>query len=206
LLNQPGEKITLSRSIVERMIQGNDRQLGMINSLLETHSSEEEGVILHRKPVQIKTLFAKILQDLEPMLSQNQATLTNLVPADLPLVIVDPAQLQRVLENLFNHILKHNPPKLSLHLSATVEPQMLRCTLQDNGIGMSQQECDRLFDLYIRDPRSSCSTGTGLKLYLCKQIITAHGGEIGVTSSPGWGTTLWFTLPINKVDSLPFSF
>ncbi|MEP0859351.1 PAS domain-containing protein [Trichocoleus sp. DQ-U1] len=201
LLNQPAEKITLSRSIVERMIQGNERQLGMINSLLETHSSEEEGIILHCEPIQIKTLFAKILQGLEPTLSQNQATLTNLVSADLPLVMVDPAQLQRVLENLFNHILKHNPPKLSLHLSTTVESQRLRCTVQDNGIGMSQQECDRLFDLYIRDPRSSCSTGTGLKLYLCKQIITAHGGEIGANSSPGLGTTLWFTLPLNRVAS-----
>jgi signal transduction histidine kinase len=75
---------------------------------------------------------------------------------------------------------------------------MLRCTIQDNGAGMSQSECDRLFDLHVRDARDSCTTGIGLKLYLCRQAIAAHGGEIGVLSHPNRGSTFWFTLPIKN--------
>ncbi|MEP0787561.1 MULTISPECIES: sensor histidine kinase [Cyanophyceae] len=200
LLCSPEEKLTISRSIVERMIQGNERQLCMINSLLESNSTEVQGVVIQRNFVQLNTILPAILIDLEPLLAQNQATLTNLVNWDLPLVMADPTQLQRVLETLFTTTLKHNPPGLNLTLKATVEHQTIRCTLEDDGVGMSQLECDRLFDLYVRDPQSRCSTGTGLKLHLCRQIITAHGGQIGVTSRPNRGTTFWFTLPLATLE------
>jgi signal transduction histidine kinase len=68
--------------------------------------------------------------------------------------------------------------------------------VQDNGVGMSQAECDRVFDLYARGAQAKRTVGLGLGLYLCRQIIEAHGGEIGVTSSSGAGATFWFTLPI----------
>jgi signal transduction histidine kinase len=75
-------------------------------------------------------------------------------------------------------------------------PYLLRCTVADNGIGMTQQQCDRLFDLYSRGRDQRRSLSLGLGLYMCRQIITAHNGEIGVISSPGQGATFWFTLPI----------
>jgi len=61
---------------------------------------------------------------------------------------------------------------------------------------MSQLQCDRLFDLYFRGTNVRSSVSLGLGLYLCKQIIAAHGGEIGVTSAPQAGATFWFTLPM----------
>ncbi|MBD2186385.1 sensor histidine kinase [Aerosakkonema funiforme] len=190
------ENISISRKLLERMVAGIDRQLKTIHSLLETHTSEEQGTIIHREFVRFNTLLLSIIKDLEPMLAENQASLTNLVPDNLPLVILDPTQIQRVFESLFTHTLKHNPPGLCLSLSATVEAGTIRCHIQDNGTGMSQVECDRLFDLYVRDPQARCSTGIGLKLYLCRQIIQAHGGQIGVTSSRGSGSNFWFTLPV----------
>jgi signal transduction histidine kinase len=196
LLNQPVETVSFSRSVVERMIQSNERQLSLINLLLEVHASEVQGIVLHQKPLQVGIVVHGILEDMEPLLTKNQATLTNLIPADLPLVSADPTQLQRVFENLLTNALKHNPPGLSLTLEATVEARMIRCTLEDNGVGMSPAECDRLFELYFRGASARHLTGIGLGLYLCRQIITAHGGQIGVMSSPGAGATFWFTLPI----------
>jgi signal transduction histidine kinase len=76
----------------------------------------------------------------------------------------------------------------------TVEGEKVRCAIADNGVGIEQQQCDRLFDLYYRGASSRSLSGIGLGLYLCRQIIKAHGGEIGVISSPGQGTTFWFTL------------
>lgn len=198
LLNQSEDIIPLSRSILERMIQSNERQLSLISSLLEVHASEAQGIALHRERLQLGTLIQAISKDIEPLLTKNQAMLLNLVPVNLPWVSADPTQLRRVLENLLTNALKHNPPGLSLTLRATVEAGMIRCTLEDNGVGMPQAECDRLFELYFRGASARHLTGIGLGLYLCRQIITAHDGQIGIVSSPGAGATFWFTLPITE--------
>ncbi len=202
LLNQAEEKVTLPRSLLERMVQSSDRQLNLINSLLEAHSSEVQGIILHCEPVKLGQLIQRLVEDLEPLVTKNQATIINLVPEKLPLISIDPTQLSRVFENLITNALKHNPPGLSLTLNATLEDDSIRCTVADDGQGMSKQQCDRLFDLYYRGGDSRHFTGIGLGLYLCRQIIMAHGGEIGVISSLGAGTTFWFTFPLTVDTSL----
>ncbi|MFN6461494.1 MAG: PAS domain S-box protein [Nostoc sp. DedVER02] len=188
--------IPVSRSIIERMIQGNDRQLAMINSLLEINSGEKSGMDLKPEPVDFSILLGTVLTQLQPMLTQNQATLKNLVPADLPLVMVDVSRLDKFLAHLLTHSLQNNPPGLNFILSATVEGGMLRTQIQDDGVVMSKVECDRLFDLHVRDPQDCCSTSIGLKMYLCRKFIQSHGGEIGVVSNRKRGLTFWFTLPL----------
>lgn len=197
LLARSEENIAISRSILERMIQSSDRQLNLINSLMETHISEVQGVVLQRQTVQLLAVVEAAIVDLEPLLEQNQAKLTNLVSADLPLVNADPTQLWRVFSNLIVNALKHNPPGLLLTINATREGEMIYCTVSDNGVGISQQQSDRLFDLYFRGASIRNSVSLGLGLYLCKQIIHAHGGEIGINSALNAGATFWFTLPIS---------
>jgi PAS domain S-box-containing protein len=196
LQHKPGDTVTLSRSVLERMVQSSDRQLKMINSLLEAHSTEAWGINLHCERLSLGNLVRTIADDLDPLLVENQATLTNLVPVDLPPVTADPALIHRVFENLFTNALKHNPPGLDLTLEATIEEDLIRCHVQDNGVGMTASECDSLFERYARGARARRSTGIGLGLYLCRQIITAHGGQIGAISAPGEGATFWFTLPL----------
>ncbi|MCC5626147.1 PAS domain S-box protein [Nostoc sp. CHAB 5715] len=188
--------ILVSRSIIERMIQGNDRQLTMINSLLEINSYEKQGIDIKPEPVDFNTLLGVTFTQLEPILTQNQATLKNLVPADLPLVMADATRLEKVLAHLLTHSLQNNPPGLNFIVSASVEGKMIRTQIQDDGVVMSKLECDRLFDLHVRDPQDCCSTSIGLKTYLCRKVIKAHGGEIGVISNRKRGLTFWFTLPL----------
>ncbi|MCC5616785.1 PAS domain S-box protein [Nostoc sp. CHAB 5836] len=195
-LSHAQSPIAVSSSIIERMIQGNDRQLTMINSLLEINSCEQQGLEIKPQPVQFTTLLGKIFAQLEPLLTQNQATLKNLVSADFPLVMADGSQLQKVLASLITHSLQNNPPGLNFTLSAVVEAGMIRTQIQDDGVAMTKVECDRLFDLHVRDPQDCCSTSIGLKMYLCRKVIKAHGGEIGVISNRKRGLTFWFTLPL----------
>jgi signal transduction histidine kinase len=138
---------------------------------------------------------------LEPILLQNQVTVKNLVPKGLPLVIADPTKLQKVVNQWITHSCQHNPPGLKFTLKAVVQDDVIRLTIQDDGISMSKMECDRLFDLYVRDPQDRCSTGIGLKMFLCRQIIKAHGGEVGVSSNRKRGLTFWFTLPLATQSS-----
>ncbi|XGV99689.1 MAG: PAS domain S-box protein [Leptolyngbya sp. BL-A-14] len=195
LQNKAGDSIIMSRSVLDRMVQSSDRQLKMINSLLEAHSSETWGINLHCEKLPLHPLVQTVADDLDPLLVENQATLTNQISPDLPLVMADPALIRRVFENLLTNALKHNPPGLNLTVKATVEDELVRCNVQDNGVGMTPDECDSLFERYARGPRARRSTGIGLGLYLCRQIITAHGGQIGAISAPGEGATFWFTLP-----------
>jgi signal transduction histidine kinase len=202
-INQGQLTIPVPRSIVERMIQSSDRQLNLINSLLEIHAAESYGIPCECEPLQLSQLIQDILTELQPLLVKNQVTLTNQVPDDLPLVSADAKQLWRVFENIITNGMKHNLPGIHLTLSATVvegavSGGMVRCAIADNGVGMEQQQCDRLFDLYYRGASSRSLSGIGLGLYLCRQIIKAHGGEIGVISSPREGTTFWFTLPLSQ--------
>jgi PAS domain S-box-containing protein len=199
LLSHPEEKITIPRSILERMVQSSDRQLNLINSLMEAHVSEVQGIILQRQAVELHTVVEGAIVDFKPMLTKNQATLINSVSADLPTVNADPTQLWRVFSNLIANALKHNPPGLNINITATDETDKIYCTVSDNGVGMTQQQCAKLFDLYFRGSQSRHSVSLGLGLYLCKQIITAHGGEIGVKSTLGSGSTFWFTLPVTPI-------
>lgn len=148
-------------------------------------------------------IIAESVDDFSPslcsLLVQDQASLKALnytLPENCPLLAVDSTQIRCVLENLLTNTLKHNPPGLNLKLQFTVEEKMLRCTLQDDGVGMSQEQQKSLFKLYIRGLHTKHLTGIGLGLYQCRCIIHAHGGEIGVISNPREGSTFWFTLPL----------
>lgn len=197
LLSKSGENISVSRSILERMIHSSDRQLNLLNSLLESHSNEMRGILLCCEPVQLNPMIQDLTADLEPLLTKNQVELINLIPLDLPFVNGDPLQLRRVFENLLTNALSHNPPGLTLTLRATQKQEMIYCTVEDNGVGIERSQCELLFERYVRGSRTR-SIGVGLGLYLCRQIITAHGGQIGVDSTPGTGTTFWLSLPLAR--------
>ncbi len=196
LQNKAGDSATISRSVLDRMVQSCDRQVSMINSLLEAHSAEVQGITLHCEPIHLSELVRTILDELEALFNENQAVLVNQIPPNLPYVNADPAQLRRVFENLITNAIKHNPPGLEVVLDATLEEDMVRCSVQDNGVGMALEECQTLFERYARGSRARRSAGIGLGLYVSRQIITAHGGLIGAVSSPGEGATFWFTLPL----------
>ncbi|KOP24525.1 ATPase [Hapalosiphon sp. MRB220] len=190
--------IPVPRSILERMQQSSERQLNLINSLMEAHMSEVQGIVLQRQPVRLHKIVEDAIADLQPILTENQVTLTNLVKDELPLVSGDSTQLWRVFSNLIVNAVKHNPPGLSITINAIAQEDKIYCTVTDNGVGLSQKQSEKLFDLYFRGSNNRNSLSLGLGLYLCKRIINAHSGEIGVDSTPNAGTTFWFTLPINQ--------
>jgi PAS domain S-box-containing protein len=191
----PQSSISVSLFILERMLQSGERQLNLINSLMEAHVSEIEGISLQLQPVNLYQVAEDAIADLQPTLTENEATLTNLIKPDLSPVKGDSFQLWRVFSNLIGNSLKHNPPGLTIILDAKIEGTMICCTVTDNGVGMTQEQCERLFDLYFRGKNVRNSLSLGLGLYLCKQIITAHGGEVSIKSSPNAGATFSFTLP-----------
>lgn len=219
-LNSSEKDAQIPQELLEQIVASGDRQVELINSLLEAHGTEVQGIVLHPQPVQLDQLVNAIINDFQPFFQKAATSIHQTISPDLPFIHADPLQLRRVYENLVSNALKYNRPGLQLTFAADITTdgcggrrakgrnrqfkiqhskskiRWLYCTVSDNGVGMTQQQGDRLFDLYSRGRDQRRSLSLGLGLYMCRQIITAHGGEIGVISSPDQGATFWFTLPV----------
>ncbi len=213
---QQTTSLAVPTRILTRIGQNCDRQLHLINSLVEASEVEMWGVALQCQPIALPPLVAELAETWAPILADHQATLEYHAAPTLPLVHADPSQLWRVLENLLANALKHNSPGIRLSLTAEPLPTVhqpnphppdnyldaspprtyLRCALADNGVGIDPVQAAGIFERYRRGTSAAKTRGLGLGLYLCRQIVMAHGGTIGVEPSPQTGATFWFTLPI----------
>jgi two-component system sensor histidine kinase/response regulator len=201
------QAISIGRSVLERMESSCDRQLKLINSLVETQQFDVWGIPLQCQPLHLAYLTQDLIAEWQPLLAQNQAILDNRIALELPLVYADRDRLWRVLDNLIANAIKHNFPGVKIIVDAEVVKlpadtsldagnSMIRCTVTDNGSGINPEQVEDLFELYRRGKSVKRTAGLGLGLYLCRQIINAHQGEIGVETSANQGAQFWFTLPV----------
>lgn len=194
-LADAGSNIVIDRRTVEVMVQSCSRQLQLIESRTATQQFDVKSASLAMKPLSLPALVQNILIERLPILNQHRVKVKQLFPADLPLVNADAQQLWRVFGNLIDNAVKYNQSGFILTVEAKKEGEMVRCTVADNGAGISPQQCARLFEPYTRGVGVSLRQGLGLGLYICRQIVEAHGGEIGVDSELGKGARFWLTLP-----------
>ncbi len=195
-------QVFLPRLVLERMRQSSDRQLELINSLLESHVNNVHGIVINPQPLAIGQVIQDAIADLMPLIDKEQAKIQLHIPEDLPLTIADSTHTIRVFQNLIANALKHNPPHLTLTITVELKNQnMLLCKVADDGVGMTKEQSEYLFELYRQGNQvknlNRRSLSLGLGLYICRQIVQAHGGAIGVNLL-AIGTEFWFTLPCEK--------
>ena len=119
-------------------------------------------------------------------------------PPDPPVhVQADPDRAQLVLSNLLGNAIRHTAPGGRVELGAAAAGEHVRFEVRDTGEGIAREHLDRIFDKFYRVPGGR-SSGVGLGLYISREIVHAHGGEMGVESEPGRGSLFWFTLPRAK--------
>jgi signal transduction histidine kinase len=109
-------------------------------------------------------------------------------------VSADPERVQLVLSNLVGNALRHTARGGHVTLGAATAEGAVRFEVRDTGEGIPREHLDRIFDRFFRVPGRS-GGGAGLGLYLVREIVQAHGGQVGVESEPGRGSRFWFTLP-----------
>ena len=162
-------KVIITTSKLEQLLAGSDRQLNLINSILVAYKTEHYALRLNCQPLHLRNLVDSVVADLATLLEQNQVILNNHISERLFLVQADADQLWRVFSNLITNAALHNPNGIHITLDATLQTaKNLRCTVQDNGIGIPLQQQCRLFELYYRGEQSRYSPGLGLGLYLCQ--------------------------------------
>ncbi len=205
--------IPLPVSLLMRMIDGGARQLALIESLLESHANDQYGMRLHRQLCHWPDIVQPIMMELQPIFDHEKTILDVRLAQSLPPIWVDANHLRRVYENLLLNAAKHNPPHCRVTLAAEVIPSSmsissiqgtmfqnscdyLYCTVTDDGLGMTPAQAEVVFERYGQSISHRHTLSLGLGLYICRQIVEAHGGRIGVITQPNQGTTFWFTIPL----------
>ena len=180
--------------MIRRAVQ-NMRQL--IDDLLDL-TKIESGIKLDLQPVTINAVVVDCLESLRPNVQNKQMTVISEVNDSLPNVMGDKSRLRQVLMNLIGNAVKYTPPEGWIKVSAEPRGNMLRLTIQDNGLGISPEDQIHIFDRFyrVRRPETDSIEGTGLGLAIVKSLVEAHNGQIGLESRLGEGSTFYLTLPV----------
>ena len=162
------------------------RHLGRLVEDLGTLAHAEAGALELRKE----------FVDLGDLVRDVTATLPRPVtvdlPADLPAIEADPVRLRQVLLNLLTNALRHTPAEGVISVEVRARPQQMLIHVRDSGSGIAPEDLPRLFE---RFQKGRDSRGSGLGLPIARKLVLAHGGDIGVESTPGEGTRVTVSLP-----------
>jgi two-component system sensor histidine kinase KdpD len=117
----------------------------------------------------------------------------------LPNVLADAEWIHKVLANLLENAVKYSPASQPIFVSADRQGAMVAISVADRGAGIEPLEQEMIFDKFYRGQgQRERISGTGMGLAICRAIVDAHGGTIGVTSQQGHGSVFTFTLPIAR--------
>ncbi len=205
LLHDPrvGGLNTEQQEIVATIKEENQRLLRLVGELLTVARLEVgQGIALNPRPLAVADLVAAATTPLQLQLRARHLTLDTQVPADLPPIRADHEKTAWVLLNLLVNAVRYSPEQGHICLSAAPTPDQraVRVQVQDHGPGIAAQDQQRIFERFAQGPTPANSPdldpGTGLGLSISREFIVSQGGELGVESTAGQGSTFYFTLPV----------
>lgn len=212
-INNPLTIISLNIQIIQRLLQENmgngqvlerlrvvEEQEGRIAKIIQDLMGFARPAQPKLCPSSIAEVIERVLSVLKDRVSMDGIKVVTDIPADLPLVMVDPLQIEQVFMNLFinaNHAMSIGG---TLTVSALARPEFIEVTVKDTGEGIPSQNLSKIFDPFFTTKKEG--EGIGLGLAICHSIVEHNGGVIRVRSKGGVGTTFAVSLPIDKGSRL----
>ncbi|MEW5822207.1 MAG: ATP-binding protein [Cyanobacteriota bacterium] len=187
------EKQTIA---AENMLNSNDELIKLVNTLLDVYKYQSKSIELHTEEDNLYNLTHKCISELNSMIEGTNKSIICLISKNIPSVKIDKKLIKRVLTNLIANAINYSSDNCNIEINAIKDNDKLLVSIKDNGKGIPKNELDKIFDLYYTSSKKFRKVGTGLGLYLSKEIINAHGGEIWAESVEKQGSIFYFTLPL----------
>lgn len=183
--------------------------LGLVNDLLDMGKIVAGRFSVSAQVFPFPDLLQEVMTSLGVLTERKAQHLIVEAPGPVPEVMADRRRVGQVLTNLITNALKFSPPNATIRVQVSSDRLWLRCEVSDSGIGIASHQLTGLFQPFHQADGSLTRSagGTGLGLAICREIVSAHGGAIGVQSELGRGSTFWFTIPlahpiVDDVDEL----
>lgn len=174
----------------------NSNLLAMIQNLIEVYRYEAEKPALNYERLAVSQIADLCVQELGALAEHKGIALSSQAEAQDTNVVADRMAIRRVIFNLLENAIKFTSSGGTIRLSCEDQDEFLIVRIADSGIGMSKSEQSHLFQRFKQGDRGKrYAAGTGLGLYLCREIVENHCGTISVVSEENEGTTMTVRLP-----------
>ncbi len=177
-----------------------ERLLVLINDILDFSKLESASLPMVLERQRLEPVVQQAAQNLRTLIEERRIQLDVDLADDLPDLLLDANRVAQVLTNLLSNAIKFSPPEGRIELGARCERATVRVWVRDYGEGIAAEDVPKLFRKFSQIDSGSTRKvgGTGLGLVICKGIVEQHGGTIGVETTPGEGSTFFFTLPTGE--------
>ena len=197
------QRLASVQQILEQMDAPTRRLNRQIADLGEVAQSQSGTLALHRSPCDLVSIVQEAVE--EQQLAWPQRRMQLQLPEQAVLVEADRDRLGQVVTNYLTNALKYAPADRPIEISLTLEADQARVQVRDQGPGLPPEEQEHIWDRFYRisgaQVTQQAGVNLGMGLYICRSIITQHGGQTGVESTPGAGATFWFTLPRDEASA-----
>jgi len=189
---------TTAREFIARADTEVDRLVRLVEELLELSRIESGEVPMAREPVDMDEVLRNAVGRLRHVAARAGVTLRLESAIADGIVTGDADRLERAAINLINNAVRFTPEGGSVTLTTAVDDGVMTVSVRDTGVGIDPDELPRVFERFYKVDRSRQEGGTGLGLAVVKHTVEAHGGTVGVESTPGEGSIFWFRIPLAR--------
>lgn len=188
------------RKMVDTLRRSALRLEHLVQNLLDAGSIEAGTFEVRAVPTSVRAVLDESLSFVRPILEQKDQELVTRFGRATDRVVADPRRTAQVFSNLLANAVKYAPESSAITISTVSESGYVRVTIHNTGPAIAADEVGRLFQRFFRSRTVRAeSGGLGLGLAICRAIVRAQGGEIGLESAPETGTSVHFTLPKARV-------
>ncbi|AIE61672.1 cell wall metabolism sensor histidine kinase WalK [Bacillus methanolicus] len=178
-----------------------ERMIRLVNDLLQLSKMDSKDYKLKKEWIDFIEFFHRIIDRFEMTKEQN-VTFKRLLPKRPIFVEADEDKLTQILDNIISNALKYSPEGGQITFKVEEQEEQILISISDQGVGIPKENIEKIFERFYRvdKARSRKLGGTGLGLAIAKEMVKAHGGNIWATSVEGKGTTIYFTLPVDRSE------